>query len=232
MSGERLLVVDDEPHLRRTLDLLLTGHGYEVAVAGDGEAALAAFAARPADALLLDLMMPRLDGLGVIRRLRGRSPVPIVVLSARGQEADKVAALDLGADDYLTKPFGVPELLARLRAALRRAPAEGAPLVAGDVVIDPGRCLVTRGGVPVHLAPLEHALLAALAADAGRPVTHRRLVEAVWGAFGPGEEEQARLVQLLRVHVTYLRRKLEADPRRPRLILTEPGLGYRLWTGA
>ena len=232
MSGERLLVVDDEPHLRRTLDLLLTGHGYEVAVAEDGEAALAAFAARPADALLLDLMMPRLDGLDVIRRLRPRSAVPIVVLSARGQEADKVAALDLGADDYLTKPFGTPELLARLRAALRRAPAEGAPLVAGDVAIDPGRRLVTRGGAPVRLTPVEYAVLAALAADAGRPVTHRRLVEAVWGAFGPGEEEQARLVQLLRAHVTSLRRKLEAAPRSPRLILTEPGLGYRLWTGA
>ena len=231
MSGERVLVVDDEPQLRRAPDLVLTGHGYEVAVAGDGEAALAAFAARPADALLLDLMMPRLDGLGVIRRLRGRSPVPIVVLSARGQEADKVAALDLGADDYLTKPFGVPELLARLRAALRRAPP-AAPLVAGDVAIDPGRRLVTRGGAPVRLTPVEYAVLAALAADAGRPVTHRRLAAAVWGAFGPTLDEQARQLQLLRVHVTHLRRKLEADPRSPRLILTEPGLGYRLWTGA
>ena len=231
MSGERVLVVDDEPHLRRTLDILLTSHGYAVAVAEDGEAALAAFAARPADALLLDLMMPRLDGLEVIRRLRPWSAVPIVVLSARGQEADKVAALDLGADDYLTKPFGVPELLARLRAALRRAPP-GAPLAAGDVAFDPGRRLVTRGGVPVHLAPVEYALLATLAAHAGQLVPYRRLVEAVWGAFGPTPDDQARQLQLLRVHVTYLRRKLEAEPRSPRLILTEPGLGYRLWTGA
>ena len=230
MSNGRVLVVDDEPRIRRTLGRALTGHGYEVEEAEDGAKALEVLAERPVDVVVLDLVMPGIDGFAVLGRARAWSSVPIIVLSARGEEGDKVVALDLGADDYLTKPFGISELLARLRAVRRRAtPSFAAPLAAGDVVIDLPRRRVTRGGEPVHLGPIEYALLAALGTQPGVPMTHRQIVEAVWGSFGTTPEEQARQVQLLRVHVTLLRRKLEADPRRPRLILTEPGTGYFLW---
>jgi two-component system KDP operon response regulator KdpE len=231
MSEGRVLVVDDEPQIRRALRRVLAGHGYEVALAEGGEAALDVLATGGADAVVLDLMMPDMDGFEVLRRVRAWSAVPIVVLSARGEEDDKVAALDLGADDYLTKPFGIRELLARLRAVRRRpAPDDAEPLVVGDVVIDLARRLVTRGGQRVNLTRTEYVLLTALANDAGRVLTHPRLVELVWGAYGPGSQQEAQQLQRLRVYINRLRHKLEADPRSPRMILSESGVGYRLWT--
>ncbi|HYO30069.1 MAG TPA: response regulator [Thermomicrobiales bacterium] len=226
MSGERVLVVDDEPQMRRALRTGLEGHGYTVDVDEDGQAALIAIAARVPDAVVLDLVMPVLDGFAVLRDVRAWSAVPIIVLSARGRESDKVEALDLGADDYLTKPFGIAELLARLRAVLRRSRSADQPVLAvGDVEIDLARRVVTKAGAEVHLTPTEYDLLRVLAADADKVLTHRRLLERVWGSHA------ADNAQLLRVYVNYLRRKLEDDPTRPRLVLTEPGVGYRLRTG-
>ncbi|HEU0114140.1 MAG TPA: response regulator [Thermomicrobiales bacterium] len=225
MSGDRILVVDDEPQIRRALRTALTGHGYAVELAETGELALAAIAANPPDLVLLDLVMPGVDGLEVLRETRGWSTVPIVVLSARGQEQDKVQALDLGADDYLTKPFGMAELLARVRAHLRRRGAPPEPIItAGDVTIDLARRLVTRGGQEVRLTPTEYDLLRCLAVDAGKVLTHRQLLTRVWG------EHVADNSPELRVYINYLRRKLEADPARPQLIVTDPGVGYRLRT--
>jgi two-component system KDP operon response regulator KdpE len=225
MSGERILVVDDEPQIRRALRTALAGHGYQVELAEQGEDALAAIAANPPDLVLLDLVMPGVDGIEVLRETRGWSTVPIVVLSARGQEQDKVQALDLGADDYLTKPFGMAELLARVRAQLRRRGAPPEPIVtAGDVTIDLARRLVTRKGQEVRLTPTEYDLLRCLAVDAGKVLTHRQLLTRVWG------EHVASNSPELRVYINYLRRKLEADPARPQLIVTDPGVGYRLRT--
>ncbi len=225
MSGERVLVVDDEPQIRRALRTALAGHGYQVEVAEDGEVALTALAARVPDAVVLDLVMPGVDGFEVLRQTRTWSTVPIIVLSARGQERDKVAALDLGADDYLTKPFGMAELLARLRAVFRRVGAPVDPLLAvGDVTIDLARHVVTRGGAEVHLTPTEYDLLRVLALNAGKVLTHRQLLGLVWGGYA------AENTQQLRVYVNYLRRKLEADPAQPQLLVTEPGVGYRLRT--
>lgn len=223
MSGERVLVVDDEPQIRRALHGALTAHGYDVAVAADGAAALETIATWAPAAVVLDLMMPGVDGFAVLRDTRSWSPVPIIVLSARGDEADKVAALDQGADDYLTKPFGMAELLARLRVVLRRARV-GAPevLVAGDISVDLQRYLVFRAGQEVHLTPTEFDLLRVLTSEAGKVLTHRQLLERVWGGYA------AENAQQLRVYINYLRRKLETDPSHPRLILTEPGVGYRL----
>lgn len=225
MSGERVLVVDDEPQIRRALRTALGGHGYEVELAEDGAIALDALALRLPDLVLLDLVMPRVDGLEVVRRAREWSKVPIIVLSARGEERDKVTALDLGADDYLTKPFGMEELLARVRAALRRA---GAPVassvVAGDLTVDFGRHVVTRGQTEVHLTKTEYDLLRVLATNADRVMTHRQLLERVWGSYATDNARQ------LRVYINYLRRKLEPDPAHPRLIVTEPGVGYRFRT--
>ena len=223
MTGERVLIVDDEPQIRRALSTALTGHGYVVEVAEDGEAALTALASRPPDAVVLDLVMPGVDGFEVLRQTRGWSRVPIVVLSARGQERDKVAALDLGADDYLTKPFGIAELLARLRAVLRRAGAPDEPrLTFGEVTLDLARHVVTKGAHEVHLTPTEYELLRVLATNADKVLTHRQLLERVWGGYAAENSQQ------LRVYINYLRRKLEDDPARPRLIVTEPGVGYRL----
>ncbi len=223
MTGERVLVVDDEPQIRRALRTALTGHGYEVETADDGEATLMLLAARAPDVLVLDLVMPGVDGFEVLRRVREWSRVPIVVLSARGQERDKVTALDLGADDYLTKPFGIAELLARVRAVLRRAaPTVESRLTVGDVTVDLERRVVAKAGVEVHLTPTEYDLLRVLAVDAGKVLTHRQLLARVWGGYATENSQQ------LRVYVNYLRRKLEDDPARPRLILTEPGVGYRL----
>jgi len=223
MSGERVLVVDDEPQIRRALNSALTAHGYAVAVAEDGATALETIATWAPDAVVLDLVMPGIDGFEVLRETRTWSPVPIIVLSARGGEADKVAALDQGADDYLTKPFGMAELLARLRVMLRRERV-GAPeqLTAGDVAIDLRRYLVVRGGQEVHLTPTEFDLLRVLASEAGKVLTHRQLLDRVWGSYAAENSQQ------LRVYINYLRRKLEADPRDPQLIVTEPGVGYRL----
>ena len=223
MSDERILVVDDEPQIRRALRTALLGHGYRVELAADGETALVALAAHPPDVVILDLAMPQVEGLEVIREARTWSTVPIIVLSAYGQERAKVEALDLGADDYLTKPFGMNELLARVRAALRRIGRPSKPaLIAGEVVIDLVRRVVTRRGEAVHLTPTEYELLRVLAANADKVLTHRQLLEQAWGSQAIDSGQQ------LRVYITYLRRKLEDDPSRPRLILTDPGIGYRL----
>ena len=226
MTGERVLVVDDEPQMRRALRTGLEGHGYAVDVAEDGREALVAIASRVPDVVVLDLVMPVLDGFAVLRDVRAWSAVPIVVLSARGRESDKLEALDLGADDYLTKPFGIAELLARLRAVLRRSRVVDRPVLSvGDVEIDLARRVVTKAGSEVRLTPTEYDLLRVLAADADKVITHRQLLERVWGGHA------AENAQLLRVYVNYLRRKLEDDPTRSRLLVTEPGVGYRLRTG-
>jgi two-component system, OmpR family, KDP operon response regulator KdpE len=223
VSGERILVVDDEPQIRRALRAGLIGHGYEVEIAEGGDEALTMIAARPPEAIVLDLVMPEVDGFEVLRQLRAWSALPVIVLSARGQERDKVEALDLGADDYLTKPFGMEELLARVRAILRRRGATPDPIVRfGDVVVDMARHVVTKSGTEVHLTPTEFDLLRVLAANAGKVLTHRQLLERVWGGYAAENSQQ------LRVYVNYLRRKLEDDPAKPRWIITEPGVGYRL----
>jgi two-component system KDP operon response regulator KdpE len=225
MSGERILVVDDEPRIRRALKIAVGGHGYEVEVAEDGEQALVSIAAHLPDALVLDLVMPGMDGFEVLTLVRGFSKLPIIVLSARGQESDKVKALDLGADDYLTKPFGVEELLARLRAVLRRGGEPAATTLAfGPIVIDLVGRTVRKDGDDVHLTKTEFDLLRTLAVNAGKVLTHRQLLERVWGEYAADNSQQ------LRVYINYLRRKLEADSARPQWIVTEPGVGYRLKT--
>ncbi len=222
--GARILVVDDEPQLLRSLRTTLAAHGYDVQTATTGEEALALLAARLPDLVVLDLVLPGLSGLAVCQELRARAPVPILILSARGDERDKVAALDTGADDYLTKPFGVNELLARIRAALRRAAGARGPstvVESGDLRIDVDRRVVTRGGDDVRLTPTEFDLLKTLVANAGRVLTHGYLLRAVWGPQYDGES------QLVRVFIGQLRRKIERDPARPAHIVTEPGVGYR-----
>jgi two-component system, OmpR family, KDP operon response regulator KdpE len=223
MSDERVLVVDDEPQIRRALRLALAGHGYQVETVENGDQALVLLASQVPDVVILDLVMPGTDGFDVLRETRTWSRVPIIVLSAHGQEHDKVRALDLGADDYLTKPFGMEELLARLRAVLRRA-GETAPQRStfGTVTIDLGRHVVTKGGTEVHLTPNEYNLLRVLVSNPGKVLTHRHLLEQVWGGYA------SENVQQLRVYINYLRRKLEDDPSHPRWITTEPGIGYRL----
>jgi two-component system, OmpR family, KDP operon response regulator KdpE len=225
--SERILVVDDEEQIRRALQRALTARGYEVDVAVDGEDALSTFGVFAPDVVVLDLNLPGIDGIEVTRRLRSWSPVPILVLSVREDESDKVAALDLGADDYLTKPFGVPELLARIRALLRRSEASPAPMrfVVGDVAIDLGSRTVERAGRPVHLTKTEWSLLETLAGRPGKLLTHGWLLQTVWGE---GYDED---VEVLRVFVSQLRRKVELDPAHPTLIVTEPGVGYR-WAQA
>ena len=222
-GGARILVVDDEPAILRTMQTNLGRREYRVHTAMTGQDALDAFGRVHPDLVVLDLGLPDMDGLDVIRSIRLRGNTPIVVLSARGAERDKVQALDLGADDYLTKPFGIEELLARLRAVLRRA---GGPqpqqLTVGDITIDIARHVVTKGGAEVHLTPTEYDLLRVLAANAGKVLTHRQLLERVWGGYAAENSQQ------LRVYVNYLRRKLEDDPSRPRWLVTEPGVGYRL----
>jgi len=223
VTDERVLIVDDEAQIRRALRTALTGHGYRVDVAEDGESGLAALASQVPDVLVLDLVMPGLDGFEVLRQTRTWSNLPIIVLSARGEERDKVQALDLGADDYLTKPFGMEELLARVRAVLRRTPTASVTQIAfGDVTVDLARHVVTKRGAEVHLTPTEFDLLRVLGKDLGRVLTHRQLLERVWGAYAAENSRQ------LRVYINYLRRKLEDDPSRPRWLVTEPGVGYRL----
>ncbi|MCC7023408.1 MAG: response regulator transcription factor [Thermomicrobiales bacterium] len=218
-----MLVIDDEPQIRRALQTALSAHGYTVDVAPDGASGLESIATWAPDAVVLDLVMPGIDGFEVLRRTRAWSDVPIIVLSARGQEPDKVAALDQGADDYLTKPFGMAELLARLRVMLRRARGPAPPaLRAGEVTIDLERRLVVRGNDEVHLTPTEMSLLLVLAREAGKVITHRQILQRVWGDYAAENAPQ------LRVYINYLRRKLEEDPAHPRLIVTEPGVGYRI----
>jgi len=225
MSGLRLLLVDDEPQIVRALTPALQAAGYTVEAKATGEGALAALAAEPCDAILLDLGLPDMDGKEVIARVREWSDAPIIVLSARDLESEKIAALDAGADDYVNKPVGVGELLARLRAAQRgreRRFASQARVRAGDLEIDFALRRVTIQGEEVHLTPREYDLLRVLARHAGRVVTHRQLIAAVWG---PGAQVDAQFVRVL---VGQLRQKVEAEPASPRLVTTEPGLGYRL----
>jgi len=222
VSGH-ILVVDDEPQILRALKASLRGAGYEVDTAETAEAALTAAALTPPDAVILDLVLPDGRGTDVARELRTWSSVPIIVLSVVGEESEKVAALDAGADDYVTKPFSVEELLARLRAALRRADAPAEPVVeVGDLRIDLEKRAVSVAGEPVQLTPHEFALLRVLARNPGKLLTHGMLLREVWGR-GYGDESH-----YLHVYVSQLRRKLEPDPARPRFILTEPGAGYRL----
>jgi two-component system KDP operon response regulator KdpE len=224
-----VLVVEDEPQMRTFVRIALESHDYRVVEAATGAEGLQQAAAYTPDVVLLDLGLPDMDGLGVTKRLREWSSVPILVISARGQEDAKVNALDGGADDYLTKPFGAAELMARLRVALRHAATtREAPRavvqVGADVQIDLLRRIVTLRGEEVHLTPIEYKLLVALAKHAGLVVTHRQLLAQVWG---PGHAHQ---MQYLRVYMTQLRHKLERTPARPRILLTEPGVGYRLKT--
>ena len=219
-----VLVVDDEPQIRRALRTSLEAHGYEVAVVGTGEEGVLAAAEQSPELVLLDLGLPDLDGTEVIRRIRGFSEVPVIVLSVRDGQHDKVAALDAGADDFVTKPFGMEELLARLRAALRRAQPEepSMPVMSYEgLEVDIPRRLVSRDGAAIHLTPTEYALLEALVTNQGKLLTHQWLLRKVWGQ-GYGTE-----TTYLRTYVRALRKKLGDDAQAPALIITEPGVGYR-----
>jgi two-component system, OmpR family, KDP operon response regulator KdpE len=219
----RVLVVDDEPQIVRGLRVILGNAGYAVEEATTKQEALDAVSVRPPDAIVLDLLLPDGNGVDVCTEVRRWSHVPIVVLSAVGDEREKVRALDAGADDYVTKPFGSEELLARMRAVLRRRSedAEG-PVRVGDLEIDLADRAVRRGGDQVHLTPIEFDLLSQLAQHPGRLVTHRQLLQEVWG---PGYEDETHY---LRVHFAHVRAKIEPDPSNPRYVITEPGIGYRL----
>ena len=222
MSGARILVVDDEPQILRALQTTLRGAGYEVDTATTGEEALTKAALRLPEAVILDLVLPDKTGVEVCRELRGWLKAPIVILSAIGEESEKVAALDAGADDYVTKPFGLEELLARLRAALRRARPTGEPAIeAGDLRVDLEKHAVSLAGEPLHLTPHEFAMLRLFVENEGKLLTHRMILREVWG---PAYQTESNY---LHVYVSHLRRKLERDPTRPRYILTEPGAGYR-----
>jgi two-component system KDP operon response regulator KdpE len=228
-GGARILLVDDEVSIQRAVAPLLRSRGYDVEVAGNGTEALRVVAERPPALVVLDLGLPDLEGTEVCRRIRLTSKLPIVVLSARGAEADKVQALDLGADDYVTKPFGPEELLARIRVALRRVATEGAAdtgvLVAGDLSIDYDRRRVVRNGLEIRLTPKEFELLSLLASSHDRVLTHRAILAAIWG--GNAVEQPEHLWTL----VAQLRRKIEVDPARPRYLISEPWVGYRFSTG-
>jgi two-component system KDP operon response regulator KdpE len=220
---QRVLVVDDEPQFLRALATNLRGAGYEVETAATASAALAAAGLNPPDAVILDLLLPDSSGREVTSELRTWSMAPIVLISAVGDEAEKIAALDAGADDYVTKPFAIGELLARLRAVLRRVASPGEPMIhIGALTVDLERSLVTVDGKPVHLTPHEFRLLRLLAQNEGKLLTHRTILREVWGP-AYGDESN-----YLHVYVSQLRRKLEPDPSRPRYLLTEPGAGYRL----
>jgi two-component system, OmpR family, KDP operon response regulator KdpE len=218
-----ILVVDDEPQIRRAMRTSLEAHGYRVETASNGEEALAKAVDIGPDLIFLDLGLPDLDGVEVITRLRSFSDVPVIVLSVRDSQSDKVGALDVGADDYVTKPFGVEELLARLRAQLRRARGDPSPVVhrIDDLEIDLSRRLVRVDGRPVHLTRTEWGLLEAFVTNPGKLLTHAWLLHRVWGS-GYGDESH-----YLRVYVRALRKKLGDEAASPRLILTEPGIGYR-----
>ncbi|HEY3013292.1 MAG TPA: response regulator [Gemmatimonadales bacterium] len=225
-----VLLIEDEPQMRRFLCATLRAHDYQVVESASAREGLAQVAGRNPEVILLDLGLPDRDGLEVAREIRRSSRTPIIVLSARGQEHDKVSALDLGADDYLTKPFGVSELLARVRVALRHSalPPGASPepvFKAGALRVDLVRRQVFRGDEEAHLTPTEYKLLAALIRHAGRVVTHRQLLQEVWG---PNYADQSHY---LRVYMAQLRHKLEEDPTRPRLLITEPGVGYRFRDG-
>ena len=222
-----LLIVEDDAQMRKFLRASLSSHGYRLVEAIDGNEGLSQAASYNPDLILLDLGLPDIDGLQVTQRLREWASAPIIVISARGQEDDKIKALDAGADDYLTKPFGTGELLARIRVALRHAARVGQErqepvLTVGDLSIDLDKRTVHVAGAEVHLTPIEYKLLATLLKNAGKVLTHRQLLSEVWG---PG---YANNTQYLRVYMVQLRHKLEADAARPRYLVTEPGIGYRL----
>jgi two-component system KDP operon response regulator KdpE len=218
----RILVVDDEPQILKALRTALRGAGYDVDTATTGAGALTAAAVQPPDAVILDLVLPDTRGTDVCRELRTWSSVPVIVLSAVGDESEKVAALDAGADDYVTKPFGLDELLARLRAALRRVDGTTEPVFEiGELRVDLAAREVTFAGVPVQLTPHEFSLLGLLARNEGKLLTHKAILEEVWGHAYNAESHY------LHVYVSQLRRKLEPDPSRPRYLITEPGIGYR-----
>jgi two-component system KDP operon response regulator KdpE len=224
--GARILVIDDEPAIRRAVERNLAGHGFDVRGADSGEEGLDLETRYHPDLVLLDMVLPDIRGTDVIARLRERTSIPIIVLSVRGAEAEKVRALELGADDYLTKPFGVDELLARIRVALRHAARSGSAhdsvFRSGELAVDLERREVTVAGSRVHLTPTEYALLGALIADAGRVLTDRALLQRVWGPEYGSEDHY------LHVYMARLRKKLERDPGNPRHLRTEPGVGYRL----
>jgi two-component system, OmpR family, KDP operon response regulator KdpE len=222
VSGAQVLVVDDEPHILGALRTTLRGAGYEVTTAATGEDALTAAAAHPPDAVILDLLLPDAHGTDVCRALRRFSDVPIVIFSAVGDEEKKAAALAAGANDYVTKPLAVDELLARLRAVLRRATTDESVIEVGELVVDLEKRAVTVAGRAVSLRPHEFELLRYLAENEGKLLTHPMIVREVWGSRH-GDESR-----YLHVHVSQLRRKIEHDPARPRYLLTEPGAGYRL----
>jgi len=221
--NRRVLVVDDEPQFLRALATNLRGAGYDVETAATAAEALAAAGLRPPDAVILDLLLPDGTGTEVCRELRTWSDAPIILVSAVGEEEEKIKALDAGADDYITKPFAIGELLARLRAALRRAGGAGEPVVTvGPITVDLEKHAVSVDGKPVHLTPHEFRLLRLLVQNEGKLLTHRSILREVWGP-AYGDESN-----YLHVYVSQLRHKLEADPARPRFLLTEPGAGYRL----
>ena len=223
-EGPHILIVDDEIQIRRFLRISLEANGYTVDEAERGQDAILKAARSRPDLIILDLGLPDMDGLDVIRRLREWSQVPVIVLSVRDADRDKVALLDAGADDYLTKPFSVDELLARLRTAMRHAHQEAEPSVfrCGAVEVDLARRIVTRHGEVVKLTPTEYALLRLLVQHAGKVLTHRQILQEVWG------KEYVDETHYLRVYFAQLRQKLEDDPTRPKIIQTEPGVGYRL----
>ncbi|MEQ8237232.1 MAG: response regulator [Syntrophomonadaceae bacterium] len=223
-TGAKILVIDDEPEIRRLLKIGLDAHGYDFAEADTGkEGIYQAVLVRP-DVIILDMGLPDLDGFEVVSRIREWSQIPIIILSVKGQDKDKVKALDLGADDYLTKPFSVSELMARIRVALRhQANLKEEPVITvGDLYVDLSRREVKVSQNEVHLTPTEYELLKILAVHAGRVVTHRQLISAVWGNYDP------EFSQYLRIYISQLRKKLEKDPNQPKYIRTEPGIGYRL----
>ena len=223
MGEGRVLVVDDDPQILRAVRTSLQGHSYEVLTAGNGETALDLLPDSDVDLIVLDLGLPGIGGQEVIKRVRAWSEVPIIVLSVRGGQLDKVDAFDAGADDYVTKPFGMPELLARMRAVRRRAEGDRRPPVVrfGELEVDLGRQLVRMGDLVIHLTPTEYRLLEAFVTNPGKLLTHRWLLQKAWG---PGYATEN---QYLRVFIRQLRSKLSDDPARPRFIVTEAGLGYR-----
>jgi len=223
-SGLRVLVVDDEPAIRRFLHSALTSHAHSVFEASGGQEALSLVVTHRPDLVILDLGLPDMDGIEVTRRLREWTSIPIIILSVRGAESDKIAALDAGADDYLTKPFGAGELMARMRVVMRHvAPeADDAVFSSGELTVDLARRRVAVGGKEIQLTPTEYDLLRLLVTHAGKVLTHTQLLRQVWGL---AYEQEAHI---LRVNVSNLRRKLEPDPSRPRFLITEPGVGYRL----
>ena len=228
MTGPHILVIDDEPQILRALRTILSAHKYRVTVAQTGEEGLALAAAENPDIIILDLGLPDMDGITVCAHLREWTEIPIIILSVRNQEQDKVKALDKGADDYLVKPFGIEELLARIRVALRHlAKSQGdheTVITSGPIEIDLARHIVTRHGAEVKLTATEFKLLAYLASHTGRVLTHQNILSNVWGP------EYLENVEYLRVFMSQLRKKLETDPKQPRYLLSEPGVGYRFVT--